>query len=739
MLVGMLLTLSAPAIGQNDSEFPEISGHAMTVIITPDDHWISAMDVVFLEGPAGPGFEFTLNKNLEIQYIGRIAGGTLSLEKFDFEIVPYQGSGTGEVDETTTVNSVIVDLPEGTNVFMIEYSGEINDPINPSTALGRVRGDYTSGIISPEGVYLSSETGWYPDTEFSMATYNVNVQLPEGWSSVSQGNREQQEYGFVQWTSDVPSDGCVLVANQYNINTRTIDGVDCSTYFYMDNEDLSNQFLDKLEEYLPAYVELFGPHPYSRFDIVENFFSTGYGMPGFTLLGSRVLTMPFATAEGSLAHELVHNWWGNYVYVDWESGNWCEGLTSFSTNYYWNVIDGRPEDAEAFRFRSMVRYAVDVSEEEDYPVREFRTKMTAEDGNIGYDKASGIFIMLHEMLGKDKFFEALRLGVERYGGQRTSWDDWKVVFEEVYGKSLTRFFTSWLDQTGAPSLEVYDVSSSESEDGYRLHFFIRQTGNPFYFDLPVRMITENADTTVPLQIFSQEQSCSIIGPDRPLSIEIDPEYYIYRRLTREEIPPGLKTTLVADSLIVVLPSGGTDETLETMSMGGHGGSGGASEVTVREHYESLAEQVAASGTDVTIKDDVEVTEEDLANSSILCFGAARYNSIVEELGTASGEQGAAASDLGVASGKLVDFSEGGFTIDGTEYTGEGNSVLVTVRNPFNPDYDITFYMGNSPQAIFKASYIFFYNWDSYIVYEDGTVIDRGDWETNEGSLIFSLE
>ncbi|MCK4719964.1 hypothetical protein KAU08_04870, partial [bacterium] len=291
LLAGILFISSMPAMGQNDSEFPEISGHVLYVDITPDDHRISVQDIVTLKGPAGPGFEFTLNKNLDILNIINFSGENAGFEGFDFEIVPYEGSGTGEVDETATVHTVIVDLPEGTSKIVIEYDGEINDPINPSSALGRVRGDYTSGIISPDGVYLSSETGWYPDTEFSMATYNLIVNLPEGWSSVSQGNREELEHTRVGWNSDVPSDGCVLVANQYNVDTRTIDGVECSTYFYMDNEDLSNQFLDKLEEYLPAYVELFGPYPYSRFDIVENFFSTGYGMPGFTLLGSRVLTM----------------------------------------------------------------------------------------------------------------------------------------------------------------------------------------------------------------------------------------------------------------------------------------------------------------------------------------------------------------------------------------------------------------------------------------------------------------
>jgi len=61
-----------------------------------------------------------------------------------------------------------------------------------------------------------------------------------------------------------------------------------------------------------------------------------------------------------------------------------------------------------------------------------------------------------------------------------------------------------------------------------------------------------------------------------------------------------------------------------------------------------------------------------------------------------------------------------------------------VRNPYNTDYDITFYLGNSPQAVSRAAMIFFYGWDSYIVYENGSPIDRGEWDMGPGSLYFEF-
>jgi len=724
ILVGLLL--AAPAAGQ-EAATPQIAGHEMVIGIVPEQHLMSVQDVVLLDSPSPGEFSFTLNRNLSIDEVKfESAGGD---EAVEFETLPYEGPGAGEVGETETLQTVRLLLPEGATRFRIVYGGEIYDPIDPSTALGRVRGDYTSGIISPEGVYLSSESGWYPDTEKSMATYSLIVSVPEAWSVVTQGSRRAlnlvQGINTTSWYTDIPSDGCVLVANEYHIRSRTIAGVECSTYFYEDDEELSNGFLDKLEEYLPAYVGLFGPFPYSRFDVVENFFTTGYGMPGFTLLGSRVLRMPYATAEGSLAHELVHNWWGNYLFVDWEKGNWCEGLTYFSTNYYWNILDGRPEDAEHFRFRSMVRYSVEVGDEEDYPVREFRTKMTAEDGDIGYDKSGFVFIMLEKMLGEDSFFEALKLVVQRHGGQRATWDDLRAAFEEVSGTDLSGFFSSWLDNAGTPKIAINDPDLTETGGGYLLEFEVAQEGQLFEFILPVVLGIGDWEGELPLPIDSASMPCEFALDGAVDSMSIDPHHYVFRRLTRDEIPPSLNTTLEADSVLVVVPSGGEADMLEVASAMGHGGPGGGTEqVSVRDHYQGIADSIVQSGVDVTIKPDDEVTDEDLENSSIICFGAPAYNSLLARI----------AGDL---PNTLV-IQDDGFSVNGNEYLNDGAAILVTVRNPYNSGYDITFYFGNSPQSIARASYIFFYGWDSWVVYENGNAVDRGEWDMGKGPLHFGF-
>ena len=65
-------------------------------------------------------------------------------------------------------------------------------------------------------------------------------------------------------------------------------------------------------------------------------------MPSFTLLGPQIIRFPFILTS-SYPHEILHNWWGNSVFVDETRGNWCEGLTAYIADHL--MQEQRGEDA----------------------------------------------------------------------------------------------------------------------------------------------------------------------------------------------------------------------------------------------------------------------------------------------------------------------------------------------------------------------------------------------------------
>ena len=104
--------------------------------------------------------------------------------------------------------------------------------------------------------------------------------------------------------------------------------------------------------YIDFYSKLLGGYPYSKFALVENPEQIGYGMPSFTLMGSRIIRFPFIL-HSSFPHEILHNWWGNGVFADSTSGNWSEGLTAYLADHLLLELKGK---GAQYRFQEMLKY-----------------------------------------------------------------------------------------------------------------------------------------------------------------------------------------------------------------------------------------------------------------------------------------------------------------------------------------------------------------------------------------------
>jgi len=153
---------------------------------------------------------------------------------------------------------------------------------------------------------------------------------------------------------------------------------------------------------------LLGDYPYSKFALVENFWETGYGMPSFTLLGEKVIRFPFIL-HSSYPHELLHNWWGNSVYVDFDSGNWCEGTTVFMADH---LIKEQRGAGEEYRRSTLQKFSNIVTPENDFPLNKFISRHDGPSEAIGYGKAMMMWQMLRMKLGDENFVKGMQLFYE---------------------------------------------------------------------------------------------------------------------------------------------------------------------------------------------------------------------------------------------------------------------------------------------------------------------------------------
>ena len=291
-----------------------------------------------------------------------------------------------------------------------------------------------------------------------------------------------------------------------------------------------------------------GPYPYSKFALVENFWETGYGMPSFTLLGEQIIRFPFILTS-SYPHELLHNWWGNGVFVDFAGGNWCEGLTAYLADHLIAEQRGQGADHRRAILQRVTNY---VTPENDFPLSRFQSRHDAVTEAVGYGKTAMVFNMLREKVGDAQFIKALQAFYRDNRFREASFDDIRKSFEAVSGLDLRPFFDQWVKEVGTPELKL----DSAAGRGQRLDITLSQVqpGRLFALDVPVVIETdkgvETRTVSMPSDRARVDVSFDLQGTAQ--RVEIDPQFQVYRRLSPFEIPPSLSKAFGAKKVLIVM-------------------------------------------------------------------------------------------------------------------------------------------------------------------------------------------
>ena len=426
---------------------PEAIHHDINISLHPGKHSFIAEDSITLPEDHPSELYFRLHKGLNPSSSTK----GVSLAK-----------GTGEA-ENVLFETYRMTLPQGVTAIVLRYGGIINHPVM-QYGKEQARGySNTPGLISEEGVYLAGSSYWYPVFDGPFVTFRINAELPSGWDAVSQGVRvlhhKDEKRTNVHWESPEPQEEIFLAAAKFVEYTKSAGDVSAMVFLRTPDQALAAQYLDATVRYIEMYGKLIGPYPYKKFALIENFYETGFGMPSFTLLGPKVIRFPFIITS-SYPHEILHSWWGNSVFPDYEKGNWSEGLTAYLSDHLLKEQQG--EGAE-YRQTTLQKYADYVSEERDFPLTAFRSRHSSSSEAIGYGKSLMFFHMLRQELGDTVFTEGLRDFYRKNIFRFATFTDLQKSFEHVSHKDLQPEFDQWITQSGAPELKISDVSRNQTK------------------------------------------------------------------------------------------------------------------------------------------------------------------------------------------------------------------------------------------------------------------------------------
>ncbi|MFB0506893.1 MAG: M20/M25/M40 family metallo-hydrolase, partial [Thermodesulfobacteriota bacterium] len=193
-----------------------------------------------------------------------------------------------------------------------------------------------------------------------------------------------------------------------------------------------------------------------------------------------------------------------------------------------------------------------------------------------------------------------------------------------------------------------------------------QPGAAYLLRIPVAVTMEGRERAYQTVVITRKKrlELEVRVPARPLRLDVDPEFDLFRRLDRDEIPPALTGAFGAKKMLIVLPAAATESLLQG--------------------YRELSESLRQSGPDeVEVKLDTEV-ERLPPDRAVAILGW--ENLFQREIASA-------------LSGHDVTINGRGVRIGRSEIQRENHSVVLTARHPENEDLSLTWIASDLPEAL----------------------------------------
>jgi alanyl aminopeptidase len=215
--------------------------------------------------------------------------------------------------------------------------------------------------------------------------------------------------------------------------------------------------LDLLEDYFGI------PYPYEKLDIaaVPVFNAGAMENPGLiTYRQELVLTKP---GEETLnkqqayaaitAHEIAHQWFGNYVTLAWWDDTWLN--EAFATWMATKVIEqwkpawDAPVERVATRGRVMAEDSLDSARTIRQPIATSDDIQNAFDG-ITYQKGQAVLTMVERWVGHEAFRNGVRAYLAKHAWGNATYADFVGAVSAAAGQGLAPVLDSFVLQSGVP-------------------------------------------------------------------------------------------------------------------------------------------------------------------------------------------------------------------------------------------------------------------------------------------------
>jgi len=300
------------------------------------------------------------------------------------------------------------------------------------------------------------------DHPYDKATVDFIITAPAHYEVVASGYlAEECHLGgglkLSHWKEEVPLATKVMAFGAAEFDFRlegTPENIPVWTYVFKENRKEGYNDYAVATKPLGFFSELIGPYSYEKLANVQSKTIFGGLENAGTIFYSENSVTGKGRAEGLIAHEVAHQWFGNSVTEsDWHHIWLSEGFATYLTSVYLEMNYGRESLVEEMK--------TDRDQVIRYYLRSPRPVIDTTVTNLmrllspnSYQKGSWVLHMLRNELGDETFWKGMRSFYGKFRNKNAITSDFEEVMEETSGKDLSGFFYQWLKIPGQPDLKI---------------------------------------------------------------------------------------------------------------------------------------------------------------------------------------------------------------------------------------------------------------------------------------------